>query len=467
MHSADLINLLPYLLPATGGLVILILSIWPKRVSTRFLSTTALTFLLLGATATLLWQVPGAVGSLLVIDEISRIFTLFFMLGAAAIMLLSFGYAPIRNELHEEYLSLILFATSGMALLVSSNNLVSAFVGLEMLAVPLYALIAWQPTRYGAIEGGIKYAVLASFAAAFFLYGVALAYASGGTLDLAELNTIASSASLLPVAITLILVGVGFKVALAPFHMWAPDIYQAAPSPITALFASLSKAATLVFLIRLLCLQLSLIWEALLPLLWGIALISMIVGNVLALHQRNLKRLLAYSSVAHLGYILVALSAGNSAGRDAAIYYAVTLAIMNLGVFAVIVAFTRRDQDRENLTDYRGLGRRYPVLGIGMGICLLALAGLPPTAGFMAKLFAFGAAIEADNVILAIVAVINTALAFFYYLRVIGVLFSEEETAVGTSPPAQGPLMVIIIAMILVIGLGIFPQWLLALLELP
>ncbi|SDY90597.1 NADH-quinone oxidoreductase subunit N [Nitrosomonas sp. Nm33] len=467
MPSADLINLIPYLLLTTGGLAILTLGIWPKRVSSRLLSTATLAFLLLGAATTSLWQIPGAVGSMLVIDDISRLFTLFFIFGAAAIVMLSFGHAPIRNELQEEYLSLILFATLGMALLVSSNNLVSAFVGLEILAVPLYALIAWQPTRYGAIEGGIKYAVLAGFATAFFLYGIALAYASSGTLDLTELNTVASGESLLPVAITLILVGIGFKVALVPFHMWAPDIYQAAPSPITALFASFSKAATMVFLIRLLCLQLPSLWEVLLPLLWGLALISMVVGNLLALNQQNLKRLLAYSSVAHLGYILVALSAGTAQGRDAAIYYAVTLAIMNVGAFAVIVALTRRDQDRENLTDYRGLGRRYPMLGLAMGIYLLALAGLPPTAGFMAKLLAFGAAIEVGNVMLAIVAVINTALSFFYYLRVMMVFYSEQETTLDTIPPTQGTLIVIIITILLIIGLGIFPEWLLGILKLP
>ncbi|SDW48671.1 NADH-quinone oxidoreductase subunit N [Nitrosomonas communis] len=467
MPSAELINLVPYLVPTTGGLAILMLGIWPKRVSIRLLSTATLVFLLLGAAATLLWQVPGAIGSMLIIDDLSRVFTLFFMLGAAAIVMLSFGHAPIRNELQEEYLSLILFATLGMALLVSSNNLISAFLGLEILAVPLYALIAWQPTRYGAIEGGIKYAVLAGFATAFFLYGVALVYASSGTLDLTELNTVASDESLLPVAITLILVGIGFKVALVPFHMWAPDIYQAAPSPITALFASFSKAAAIVFLIRLLCLQLPQIWEALLPLLWGLALISMVVGNLLALNQQNLKRLLAYSSIAHLGYILVALAAGTAQGRDAAIYYAVALAIMNLGAFAVIVALTRREQDHENLADYRGLGRHYPMLGLAMGIYLLALAGLPPTAGFMAKLLAFGAAVEAGNMMLAIVAVLNTALAFFYYLRVMMEFYSEQETSLNIMPPTQGSLIVIIIAIVLVIGLGIFPQWLLGSLQLP
>ncbi|MDX1251555.1 MAG: NADH-quinone oxidoreductase subunit N [Gammaproteobacteria bacterium] len=466
MHLADLVTLAPFILLTSGGLTVLMLGVWPQRVSTRMLTAVTLAFLLLAAAAALFWELPREVGSMLVIDGISRLFTVLCTLGAAAIVLLSYGYAPTRNEarkedIREEYLCLLLFATLGMTLLVSSRHLASAFIGLEILAVPLYALIAWRPAREGAVEGGVKYAVLAGFAAAFFLYGIALAYASTGTLDLVALGTITTGGSLLPVAMTLMLVGIGFKLALVPFHMWAPDIYQAAPTPVTALFASIAKAAVLVFLIRLLCLQLPQIWEALLPLLWGLALISMVAGNLLALRQQNLKRLLAYSSIAHLGYILVALAAGNSLGRDAAIYYAGAYVVMNLGAFSVVAALTHPDHDRGDIEEYRGLGRRYPALGLAMGVCLLALAGLPPTAGFMAKLLAFGAAVAAGNIMLAIIAVINTALAFFYYLRIIMVFYGQQETNRDITPPSKGSIAVAIIASVLVIGLGIFPQWLL------
>lgn len=461
MHSANLISLAPFILLTLGGLTLLMLGVWPQRVSTRTLTTVTLAFLLLGAGAALFWTVPREVAGMLVIDAISRLFTLVFALGAAAVVLLSHGYAPTRNEVREEYLSLLLFATLGMTLLVASRHLLSAFIGLEILAVPLYALIAWRPARRGAVEGGVKYAVLAGLAAAFFLYGIALAYAGTGTLDLVALGSLTSGEHLLPIAVTLILVGTGFKLALVPFHMWAPDIYQAAPAPITALFASIAKAAALVFLIRLLTLQLPQIWEALLPLLWGLALVSMVVGNLLALRQRNLKRLLAYSSIAHLGYVLVALAAGTSLGRDAAVYYAVAYVVMNLGALAVVAALTQGDRDRGDLEGYRGVGRRYPLLGLAMGVCLLALAGLPPTAGFMAKLLAFGAAVEAGNIVLAVIAVINTALAFFYYLRIVMVFYGQEETRRDVTAPAMGTLAVAIVASLLVIGLGIFPQWLL------
>lgn len=461
MYPADLVTLAPFILLTLGGLTVLMLGVWPQRVSTRMLSAVTLVFLLLGAAAALFWDLPREVGNMLVIDGISRLFTVLFTLGAAAIVLLSYGYAPTRNEVREEYLSLLLFATLGMTLLVASRHLVSAFIGLEILAVPLYALIAWQPSRHGAVEGGVKYAVLAGFAASFFLYGIALTYASTGTLDLVALGTLTTGNRLLPVAMTLILVGVGFKLALVPFHMWAPDIYQAAPTPVTALFASIAKASVLVFLIRLLCLQLPQIWEALLPLLWGLALITMVAGNLLALRQQNLKRLLAYSSIAHLGYILVALAAGNSLGRDAAIYYACAYVVMNLGAFSVVAALSHPGHDREDLEEYRGLGRRYPLLGLTMGVCLFALAGLPPTAGFMAKLLAFGAAVESGNIMLAVMAVINTALAFFYYLRIMMVFYGQEVTNRDITPPSKGSIAVAIIASALVIGLGIFPEWLL------
>lgn len=461
MHFAELTSLTPFIMLILGGLTVLILGVWPQHVPTRILTTITLASLLLGVAATLLWETPQTVSGLLVIDNLGRLFIQFFMLGAIAIIILSIDYIPTQNEVREEYLSLILFATLGMTLLATSDNLVTAFVGLEIIAVPLFAYIAWKPERNGAIEGGIKYALLAGFATAFFLYGISLVYASAGTLSLAALSSITPDNQLVYVAVTLMLVGMGFKLALVPFHMWAPDIYQASPAPITALFASIAKVAVLAFLIRLFCLQLQHIWEALLPLLWILAVISMIAGNLLALHQQNLKRLLAYSSIAHLGYILVALAAGTSLGRDAAIYYALIYALMNLGTFAVIAAFSLPDQDRQDLKEYRGLGRHYPVLGAAMGVCLLALAGLPPTAGFVAKLLAFGAAIEAGYVMLAMIAVINTALAFYYYMRILVVFYGEKQKEQYVTQPSQGTSAIVIVISLLIVGLGMFPEWML------
>ncbi len=464
MLPADAIALAPYILLATGGLIVLAAGVWPRRLPDVVLLTITLTFLLAAAgAAALLWDTPRNIEGMLVIDEVGRLFTVLFTLGTAAVAILSHGYRPTANEMREEYWSLLLFATLGMTLLATSGHLITAFLGLEILAVPLYALIAWRPGRPGAIEGGVKYAVLAGLSASFFLYGIALAYADSGTLNLAALGVAYSQhlGAWFTMAITLLLVAVGFKLALVPFHMWVPDIYQAAPAPVTALFATVVKAALLAFLVRLLTLQLPLAWEAMQPLLWGLAVVTMLVGNILALLQQNLKRLLAYSSIAHLGYILVAFAAGNPLGRDAVIYYAVAYVVMNLGAFGVIAALSHGERDREQLSEYRGLGRQYPLLGLGMGISLLALAGLPPTAGFMAKLLAFGAAVQAGHMVLAVIAVLNTALAFFYYLRVMLVFYDKGKTAPGVVTPGRAMVAVVIVAAALVITLGIFPQWIL------
>lgn len=464
MLLAEVIALTPYILLATGGLVVLAAGVWPRRLSDAVLLTITLAFLLAAAGAAgLLWDTPRNIGGMVIIDEMGRLFTVLFTLGTAAVVILSYGYRPTANEIREEYWSLLLFATLGMALLATSGHLITAFLGLETLAVPLYALIAWRPERAGAIEGGVKYAILAGLAASFFLYGMALAYADSGTLNLAALGEAHSQnlGTWFAMAITFLLVAVGFKLALVPFHMWVPDIYQAAPVPVTALFATVVKAAVLASLVRLLTLQLPLVWETMQPLLWGLAVVTMLVGNTLALLQQNLKRLLAYSSIAHLGYILVAFAAGNTLGRDAAIYYAVAYVVMNLGAFGVIAALSHAGQDRELLSEYRGLGRQYPLLGLTMGISLLALAGLPPTAGFMAKFLAFGAAIQADYTVLAVIAVLNTALAFFYYLRVMVVFYDKSEATPDAVQPANMMVTIVTVAGILIIALGIFPQWIL------
>jgi len=464
MQVAELLALTPFILLATGGIIVLALGVWPRRAPGLLLMIVILTFLLAAAaSAALLWNTPGTIAGFIIVDAISRLFVILFTLGAAGVVLLAYGYSPIRGDVGDEFLSLTLFATLGTALLACAEHLLTAFLGLEILAVPLFALTAWRPARTGAVEGGIKYTILAGVAAAFFLYGVALIYAATGSMHLDRLAA-AMPGQINPIVLTgvaLLLVGAGFKLAIVPFHMWAPDIYQAAPAPISAMFATTAKAAVLAFLIRLLTLQLPDVWEAMLPVIGLLAAATMITGNVLALLQNNLKRLLAYSSIAHIGYILVAFSAGNTLGREAAVYYAVAYVAMNLGAFGVIAALAYPVRDRELINDYRGLGRRHPGLGLAMAICLLALAGLPPTAGFMAKLLAFGAAIEAGQIALAVLAVLNTALSFYYYLRIILVFFSEKGSVGKSNKIPWSATLTIAVSTMAVIILGLFPSVLL------
>jgi len=460
MQAADFLALAPFILLTAGGGVVLALGAGPRHVPRVVLTAATLFFLFASAIVAALWHGSSTVAGLVVFDAPARLFVILFALGTAGVALLAHDHPPIRNDVGDEFFGLLLFATLGMALLASAAHLLTAFLGLEILAVPLFALIAWRPARDGAVEGGIKYTILAGIAAAFFLYGIALVYAQTGAMAPARFEN-AMPGRLDPVVlagIAMLLVGVGFKLAVVPFHMWAPDIYQAAPAPISALFATTAKAAVLAFLVRLLMLQAPAAWEALLPVIALLAAVTMTAGNVLALLQVNLKRLLAYSSIAHIGYILVAFAAGNTLGRDAAVYYAAAYVAMNLGAFGVIAAVAYADRDRERIEDYRGLGRRHPGLGLAMAICLLALAGLPPTAGFMAKLLAFGAAIESGQVALAVLAVLNTALSFYYYLRVILVFFSKKEATAKDAEVPRAATLAVAAATLAVIGLGLLPS---------
>ncbi len=460
----DLSALAPFILLAAGGIVVLALGVWPRPVSRLTLMITTLIFLLAAAAcAALFWNTPGTLAGLIVLDPAARLFVILFSLGTAGVALLAHAHPPIREDAGDEFFGLLLFATLGMALLACAEHLLTAFLGLEILAVPLFALVAWRPARTGAVEGGIKYTILAGVAAAFFLYGIALIYAETGSMSPGRFVA-AMSWQTNPVVlagVALLLVGAGFKLAVVPFHMWAPDIYQAAPAPVSALFATTAKAAVLAFLVRLLMLQMPGAWEATLPVIGLLAAATMTVGNVLALFQDNFKRLLAYSSIAHIGYILVAFSAGNALGREAAVYYAVAYVAMNLGAFGVISALAFADKDRERIEDYRGLGRRHPGLGLAMAICLLALAGLPPTAGFMAKLLAFGAAIEAGQIALAVLAVLNTALSFYFYLRIILVFYSAKTPSGESKTPPWPATLAIAASTITVIAIGLFPSVLL------
>lgn len=461
MQAADLLLLTPFMVLAIGGLSLLGLGVWPRNIPRLAFFGLTLSFLIAAEIcAVLFWSEPGRVANLIVIDAVSRLFFLLFILGSAGIVLLSCTYGPIQQESRDEYYGLILFATLGMALLGSSAHLLTAFLGLEILSVPLFALVAWKPARAGAVEAGIKYAMLTGVAVAFFIYGMALIYAETGSLEIGQLMSLETGAlnSVLLTGVGLLIVAIGFKLAIVPFHMWAPDIYQAAPAPVTALFATIAKVGVLVFLIRLMTMQWPAAGEAMQPLFWILAATTMTTGNILALLQDNLKRLLAYSSIAHIGYIMVAFAAGNSLGGDAAIYYGIAYVAMNLGVFGVVAALAHPGADRERLEDYRGLGLRHPGLGLSISVFLLALAGLPPTAGFMAKFLVFGAAIEAQQITLVVLAVLNTALSFYYYLRVILIFHTGRAPPKHGNPIPWSMTLCIAVSLLAVILLGVFPS---------
>jgi NADH-quinone oxidoreductase subunit N len=436
MSYSDLPLLAPFIIAGLGGLAVLLAGVLPvARPNGIAYGLTVVLLLAAGLASLALWGHEHAIQGLIIIDEVSLGFIALSAAGALATVLLARHYGPTLGDVNEAFYGLVLFAALGMFMLVSTADLLTGFLGLELVAVPLFALIAWQPRRHGAIEGGLKFAILSGLSAAFFLYGMALIYAGSGTLDGGAIARGMTELGGIPLLVTigtaLLLVAVGFELAVVPFHMWTADIYQGAPVPVTALLGTVGKVAMLVFLSRLLGTEMTPVWTQFAPVLVALAAAGMVVGNLLALRQPNLKRLLGYSTVAQFGYILAALASGGPAGYQAALYYGLAYTVMNIAVFGVMAVLASESGDREDLASYRGLGRRHPWLGIVLAIGVLSLAGLPPTAGFFAKLLVFLAAFEAGLQGLAVLLALATAASFYYYLKILVVFFTvtEEEPA--------------------------------------
>jgi NADH-quinone oxidoreductase subunit N len=388
------------------------------------------------------------------------------VLTTAGVVLLSYGYLERRESHPHDYYTLLLLATLGGATLVASTHFASFFLGLEVLSVSLYTLIAYPRLHADFIEAGVKYLVLAAATAAFLLFGMALVYAELGTMSLNGFALLhvtgggAADTSLLVGGFVLIIVGIGFKLGVVPFHMWTPDIYQGAPAPVTAFVATVSKGAMVALLLRYFR-GVSLnphdtVWIV----FAAIAAASMIAGNLLALLQSNVKRLLAYSSIAHAGYLLVAFTAirDSSAGISAAMFYSASYAAMNVGAFAVVSHFAGAGEKYVNVDDYAGLGRRSPLLAAALTVFLLSLIGIPITGGFFAKFYVFTAALQSSLVGLTIIGVINSAIGAYYYLRLIVLMYMREPQSDAPVPPipfAAGLAMVL--SLIATIYLGVLP----------
>jgi NADH-quinone oxidoreductase subunit N len=394
---------------------------------------------------------------LFVVDGYARIFAGLILLTALAVLLLSAGYLRRAGEPAEEYCLLLLLATLGAIVLVASRHFASLFLGLEILSVSLYALIAYPRRRSDAAEAAVKYLILAGFSSAFLLFGMALLYARLGTLEFGELATRlralpgamgAATPLARPIAdplvlagLALMLAGIGFKLAVVPFHMWTPDVYQGAPAPVTAFVASASKGAVLAVLLRFAGALGLMHTPAFAWLIALIAIASMFAGNLLALRQASLKRLLAYSSIAHLGYLLIALLAGGAAGMEAVIFYLVAYTATTLGAFGVITVVSGPAGDLDALDGYAGLGSRRPWLAGTLAAMLLSLGGIPLTAGFIGKFLVIRAGVGAAQWALVILLAVNSAISIYYYLRVVVAMYLRESDAQGApgtpgAPPA-------------------------------
>ena len=455
--------LAPALIVMGAGCLVLLLDLLPPRASKVHLATVAL----LGVVAALLTSLAAWGGrgrgfrDMVILDNYALFFHVVICYGAALIVLLSIDYLRRSGVESGEYYALVLFSTSGMLLLTSASDLIVVFIAIELMSLSLYVLSGLFKGRRQAGEASMKYFLLGAFASAFLLYGIALLYGATGTTNIDRIAAAAAAAphdTLLIAGLGLLLVGFGFKISSAPFHMWAPDVYEGAPTSVTALIATGSKAAVFAVLVRLLLSGVRAVQADWTAVLWVLAALTMTLGNVVAIAQSNLKRMLAYSSIAHVGYMLVGLAAGGAAGAGAVLFYLLAYTFTTAGTFGVITLCVRAGEEAVDVRDYAGLGRRHPVLAFALALLLLSLVGIPPLAGFVGKFYLFGAAVRAGFVWLAVLGVLNSAVAAYYYLRVIVTMYMQEPDGQSASvAPSFAGGLALTIAVIGVVLLGLMP----------
>ena len=437
----------------------------------------------------LAWTGSGqAFNGMIVLDELRLGFTLVFLLVSALTILISMVWVENERLPAGEFHSLLMFATAGMMFMASAGDLVIVFLGLEILSIATYVMAGFRRTDVRSNESSLKYFILGSLASAFLLYGIALIYGATattaglpGTTNIAEIARRLNDSQYPPLLFAgaaMMLVGFGFKIATAPFHIWTPDVYEGAPTPVTAFMAAGPKAAGFASFLRVFVFAFPFVVAtgnktiagelhyAWLTALVVLAILTMTIGNVVAIAQNNVKRMLAYSSIAHAGYALVGFVAAGAAPsveqRNAAItaviFYLLTYALMNLGAFAVVQLIARAGDRRNEVEDYNGIGFKSPVLAFSLTFFLLSLLGMPLTAGFIGKILVFRAALDQDYYLLIVIGVLNTALSAYYYLRLIIVMFFRERTTSWSSPPIPASIAIaLVITLVGVLYLGLFP----------
>jgi len=462
---SDLYTLSPFITIAAAPIVImLVISIYRNHLVTAILTMVSFivaSFFAYDVSAI----VPWTIGDLLIIDQYALFYLGLIFSASFVITLLSYGYLKGREGNLEEYYLLLLTATLGSSVLVASNHFITLFLGLEVLSVSLYALIAYVRTGEQGIEAGIKYLILAAASSAFLLFGIALLYAQLGTMQFDELArrlpTSNATSILVMTGFSLLVVGVGFKLAVVPFHMWTPDVYEGAPAPVTAYIASVSKGGMFALLLRFFLVVDGYSYTSLLLIFSIIAIASMFIGNFLALMQNNVKRILAYSSIAHLGYLLVAFIAGGNMAVEAATFYLVAYFITTIGSFGIVGILSDKETEADNVEDYRGLFWRRPWIAAVFTGMLLSLAGIPLTAGFVGKFYVLSAGVGSTLWLLVVMLVVNSAIGLYYYIRIIVVMYSEREKAAEAAPSvpsfALGGGIILAVLLLLLIWFGVFP----------
>ncbi len=460
---SDFYYILPELVLTGGALLLLVADVLLPRRSGHALAW--ITLLVLGATAAALVPFVNThveiSHGLLAVDRFALFFKIIFLMSAGLTVLMSVRYLETEGASPGEYYFLILCATLGMMIMAGGIDLISIFIGLETMAVSFYILVGYIKPSQRSNEAAVKYFLLGAFSLGILLYGMSIMYGLSGTTNLRVMATLFVGQEHDPrliLAVIFVVAGVGFKIGAVPFHMWAPDVYEGAPTPITAFLSVGSKAAAFAMLLRIFLEGLpsmSADWRILFEVL---AIVTMTAGNIAALTQTNVKRMLAYSSIAHAGYILIGVVAGTARGVSATLIYLFIYLFMQLGAFTVIAVLRRRDVAGEELKDFSGLSFRNPMAAFAMLLFMLSLGGIPPTAGFFGKFWLFSAAIESGYVWLAVIGVLNSAISLYYYVRIVVFMYLQSET-IGSEPTVTAPLALVLgIAIVATIVLGVYPR---------
>jgi NADH-quinone oxidoreductase subunit N len=386
------------------------------------------------------------------------------LIGAGLSILISFAYVYRQRLQAAEFYGLVLLATAGMMFMVGARDLIVVFLGLEVMSVAVYALTAFNRRDRRSAEAGLKYFLLGAFSTGFFLYGIALVYGATGSTNIALIGASVADGvatpGLLSVGIAMLAIGFAFKVSAVPFHMWTPDVYEGAPAPVTAFMSAAVKAAAFVAFLRVFVVAFDAAYATWYPILWWLAAITMVAANLMALVQSNVKRMLAYSSIAHAGYLLVAITAANESAAAGLLFYLLVYTLMNIGAFAIVIGVAQQGEERLQVDDYAGFGWAQPVLGVVLTVFLLSLAGFPGTGGFMGKIFLLQGAADAELWVLAVILVLTTIASYWYYLRVAWFMWMKPSTSEGQHALMVTPLpmqLALVAAVGLILYTGLFP----------
>ena len=468
-ESIDLIALAPVIVLSVFAMMVLIVDLFGGRNKTLLVFISLVGLLMTAISAFAKNPIPAySFNDSYIVDHLSLFFICIFTISSALAILLSVEYNEREGIRAGEYYALILFCTVGMILLASSTDMIMIFLGIEIVSICLYVLAGIRRGNLASNEAALKYFLLGAFATGFLLYGMTLVYGSTGSTNLFEIADFVKSPSaqsnpLLLMGLVLLIIGFGFKVASVPFHMWAPDVYQGAPTPVTAFMAVGPKAAAFAAFFRVFAEafpEMAPSWEVLLS---SIAVLSMFFGNLGAIMQTNIKRMLAFSSISHAGYILMAVIAKNSLGASSLLFYMLAYAFTTFGIFGIVILLGRKGEENLEIENYSGLAYKHPIIALSMTVFLLSLAGLPPFAGFIAKFYIFSAAVQEGLITLVIIAVLNSAISFYYYLKVVVFMYMKEPEAEFRISLTPLTLFVVFVGVIATVSLGIFPGSIIAL----